>query len=158
AWVRLFEPAALLARLANPLALLTLGARDLPDRQQSLRTTIDWGYHLLDAAEQALFVRLSVFMGGCTLDAIESVCNADGDLPLTSIAVVVSLLDKNMLCSNKGPDGEPRISMLETIRDYAQERLSMCGITAMLQRRHATYYLTLAEAGEAPLRGPVQRR
>jgi predicted ATPase/transcriptional regulator with XRE-family HTH domain len=158
AWVRLFEPAALLARLANPLALLTLGARDLPDRQRTLRATIDWSYHLLDEAEQALFARLSVFMSGCTLDAIEAVCNANGDLSVTCIARVASLIEKNLLRSGAGLDGQPRLAMLETIHSYARERLDAREETTAFQQRHATYYLTLAEAGEALLRGPAQRR
>jgi len=158
AWIRLFEPAALLARLANPLALLTLGARDLPDRQRTLRATIDWSYHLLDEAEQALFARLSVFMSGCTLNAIEAVCNAQCDLSVTCIAGVASLIEKNLLRSGAGMDGQPRLTMLETIHSYARERLDECEETTAFQQRHASYYLTLAEAGEALLRGPEQRR
>jgi predicted ATPase/transcriptional regulator with XRE-family HTH domain len=176
AWVKLFEPAALLARLADPLALLTLGARDQPDRQRTLRATIDWSYHLLSQSEQALFARLSVFVGGCTIAAAEAVCadfepakekdSQDHDLPAFSgfnaepslLHLLLSLVDKNLLYSVAGPDGEPRFSMLETISGYARERLDAREAMAALQRRHASYYLRLAEADKAVLRGLAQRQ
>jgi predicted ATPase/transcriptional regulator with XRE-family HTH domain len=173
AWIKLFEPAALLARLADPLALLTLGARDQPDRQQTLRATIDWTYHLLDEAEQALFARLSVFVGGCTIKAVELVCaDIETDTTISGgrdtarspslntplLHRLMSLVDKHLLGSAAGPGGEPRFSMLETIHDYARERLDARGETWALKRQHASYYLRLAHADTAPLRGLAQRR
>src|SRR5204862_3931994 len=121
--VKLFSPQALLARLEHRLALLTGGARDLPARHQTIRGAIDWSYHLLDAAEQTLFAGLGVFVGGCTLDAATAVCNATNDLALDVTDGIASLLDKSLLRLEEGADGEPRVMMLETIREYALERL-----------------------------------
>ena len=130
----------------NRLKLLTGGARDLPTRQQTLRGTIDWSYNLLDANEQRLFARLGVFVGGWTVEAAEAVCNADGDLGLDVLDGLQSLLDKSLLRQVEGADGEPRFTMLETIREYALERLAASGEAEAVQRQHTAYYLNLAEA------------
>jgi predicted ATPase/class 3 adenylate cyclase len=146
--VKLFPPAALLARLANRLTFLTGGARDLPERQQTIRNTIDWSYQLLDDAEKTLFARLGVFVGGCTIEAAEAVCSAAGDLPIDVMEGIAALMDKSLLRQEEGVDDEPRFVMLETIREYALERLEQSGEAEAVRRRHTEYYLALAEAAE----------
>ena len=111
--VKLLAPQAMLNRLERRLPLLTGGARDLPERQRTLRDTIAWSYDLLNDEEQRLFRRLAVFVGGCTLEAAEAVCDADGDLGLDLFDGVASLVDKSLLRQEDGPDGEPRFAMLE---------------------------------------------
>src|SRR5262249_19979728 len=122
--MKLLSPRMLLARLSRRLALLTDGPRDLPKRQQTLRATIDWSYSLLDVGEQLLFGRLAVFTGGATLEAAEGVCPAAGELSIRVLDGLHGLLDKHLVQQNSGPDGEPRFTMLETIREYALERLT----------------------------------
>jgi predicted ATPase/class 3 adenylate cyclase/DNA-binding XRE family transcriptional regulator len=154
--IKLFPPQALLSRLEHRLALLTGGARDLPARHQTIRGAIDWSYNLLSAAEQTLFARLGVFVGGCTLEAAEAVCNTMNNLPMDATDGVASLLDKSLLRLEEGADGEPRVMMLETIREYALERLAQRGESVMVRDRHLEYYLALAEAAEPHLRGAEQ--
>ncbi|MGH9400305.1 MAG: protein kinase domain-containing protein [Thermoanaerobaculia bacterium] len=144
--VKLLPPTAMRSRLASRLQLLTGGARDLPPRQQTLRGAIDWSHDLLDAAEQKLFRRLSVFVGGCTLEAVEAVCNAKEDLEKDMLETMASLVDKSLVQQVEAPGGEPRSVMLETIREYARERLAASGAEEALARRaHAAYFLILAE-------------
>ncbi len=151
--VKLFPPQALLARLAaGPLKLLSGGARDLPARQQTLRSTIEWSYNLLDPQEQTLFVRLAVFVGGRSLEAIEAVCNADGELD-DVIANLSSLIDKSLVRQEE-VSGEPRFVMLKTIYDYAREQLEASGEADTLKRRHAEFFLALAEEAEFKSRSP----
>ncbi|HTS12182.1 MAG TPA: protein kinase [Candidatus Limnocylindrales bacterium] len=145
--VKLLTPAAMVTRLASRLQLLTGGARDLPARQQTLRQAIDWSYDLLSAPEQKLFARLSVFMGGCTLDAVESVCNTKNDLGLDVLDGMASMVDKSLVRQIEHRDGEPRFVMLETIREYALEKLAGSGEEAATRRAHAAYCLILAEEG-----------
>jgi predicted ATPase len=150
--IRLLPPQALLARLSSRLKLLTRGARDAPTRQQTLRGTIDWSYGLLDEGEQTLFARLAVFQGGCTLEAVEAVSSAEGELDL--LEGMASLVDQNLL-QQQGED-EPRFAMLETIREYALERLHGAGEDGTIRERHAEYYTTLAETAEPELTGGDQ--
>jgi predicted ATPase/transcriptional regulator with XRE-family HTH domain len=145
AHIKFFAPAALLMRLEDRLELLAGGPRDLPMRQQTMRNTIDWSYHLLDAGEQVLFRRLGVFVRGCTLQAAAAVCHADGALALDPGAGLAALTNKSLLQQSAGPDGEPRFTMLETVRGYALELLTTCGEAAAVRQRHAAYYLALAE-------------
>lgn len=152
--VRLFSPQALLARLENRLKLLTGGARDLPQRQQALRSTIAWSYDLLDAGEKQLFRRLSVFAGGLTLEGAEALCPPDGDAPVDVLEGVASLQEKNLLLQEEGLEGEPRFSMLETIREYGLERLEETGQMPEMKLRHVLYFLRLAETAQPELRGP----
>ncbi len=154
--IKLLGPDALLHRLSHRLKLLTGGARDLPARQQTLWNTIEWSYSLLNDGEQALFRRLAVFVGGRTLEAIEAVCHADGDVPIDPFDGVASLLDKSLLRQADGTGGESRFIMLETIREYALEQLETSGEAEALRQRHATYFLALAEAAEPALLGPEQ--
>ncbi len=146
--VKLFPPQALLARLGSRLKLLTGGARDLPARQQTIRSTIDWSYQLLDEDEKRLFTRLGVFVGGCTLEAAEAVCNADGDPPMDVVDAIAALLDQSLVRQEEGLDGEPRFTMLETIREYALEQLVARSEADATRQQHADYFLRLAEQAE----------
>ncbi len=141
--LKLLPPQTLLARLSSRLQLLTGGARDLPARQQTLRNTIDWSYQLLNGDEQTLFARLGVFVGGCTLEAAEAVCNTGGNLNV--LEGVASLINKSLLQHEEAPDGQLRVGMLATIREYANERLLENGEADAIQRQHATFFLGLAE-------------
>ena len=143
--VRILTPAALLARLDQRLSILTGGARDLPERQQTLRAAIAWSYDLLVPPERALFARLAVFAGGCTLEAAEAVCSAGGGLPLDLLDGIDSLVQKSLLRQEEGPGGEPRFTMLETIREFAQERLHELPEANALRQAHADTLLALAE-------------
>ena len=154
--VKLLSPRALLSRLGNRLKLLTGGGRNLPDRQRTLRGTIEWSYELLDDGEKTLFARLAVFSGGATMGAIEAVCDARGALPVDALDGVSSLLEKSLLRQEEGVEGEPRLMMLETIHEYASERLQESGEAEELRRLHAEYFLALAEEAEPGLKGPEQ--
>jgi predicted ATPase/transcriptional regulator with XRE-family HTH domain len=145
--VKLFSPEALLARLEQRLALLTGGARDLPARQQTMRATIDWSYHLLDAHEQRLFARLAVFTGGWTLEAAETVCQGENDLSLGVVVVddMATLVNQSLVQRQESSAHESRFTMLETIREYALERLDASGEAEWLRFQHAHYYLALGE-------------
>ena len=123
----MLPPKAMLQRLSSRLKLLTGGARDLPERQRTLRATIEWSYALLEEGEQVLFGRLAVFSGGRTLEAIEAICDAEGDLPVDAFEGISSLLDKSLLRQEEGPNGEP------TIRD-AGDRPRVCPREARAER------------------------
>jgi predicted ATPase/DNA-binding CsgD family transcriptional regulator len=156
--IKLLPPPALLARLGQRLAVLTSGGRDAPARQQTLRKTIDWSYQLLDADEQRLFRRLSVFVGGCTLQAIEAICAALDTQPptLSVLDGVASLIDKSLLWQTEQEAEEPRFVMLETIREYGREALAAAGEAEVTHQAHVAYYLALAEAAEQAWNGPQQ--
>ena len=153
---RVLSPIAILDRLENRLQLLTGGALDLPERQQTLRNTIDWSHDLLTEAEQNLFRRFSVFIGGCTLDGAEAVCNTNLDLGIDLLEGLSSLVDKNLVQRVEQPHDEPRFTMLQTIREYARERLAASGEEIATRRAHAAYCLVLAEEGNPEL--PAQGR
>jgi predicted ATPase len=154
--IKLFTPAELLAQLDRRLTLLTGGALDLPTRQQTLRRAIDWSYDLLDPPEQMLLRRLGVFVGGCTLEAARTVCDASADLGQNLLDGVEALIDKNLLQHEEGSDGPSRFTMLETIREYALDRLELSGEAAVLRRRHAEHYLAWAKAAESDLYWPME--
>jgi predicted ATPase/class 3 adenylate cyclase len=154
--VRVLPPAQLLGRLENRLKLLTGGNRDLPARQQTLRAAIEWSHDLLNADEQRLFARLSVFAGGCALEAAEAVCAEVGEAALDVLDGVDSLLQKSLLRRIDDPDGEPRFTMLESIREYGLERLEATGEADAVQQSHAAYFLAIAEEAEPNLTGPQQ--
>jgi predicted ATPase len=145
--IKLLPPPAMLARLESRLNLLTGGARDLPTRQQTLRSTVDWSHGLLNVAEQTLFRRLSVFTGGCTLEGIEAVCDTKGDLGLDILDGMASMVDKSLAQQVEQVDTETRFLMLSTIREYALERLTESDDESATRRAHAAYYLVLAEEG-----------
>ena len=148
-------PHAILDRLGNRLKLLTGGPSDLPFRQRTLRTTIDWSYRMLSPSEQLLFRELSAFAGGSTLAAVEKVCACDpvGEELLETIS---SLVEKSLIVRVERPTGEPRFQMLETMKEYARELLSERAL-GELRSRHAHYFVHLAEGLETDLRGPRQR-
>ena len=141
--VKLLSPQAILARLDDQLNLLTGGARDLPTRHQTLRNTLEWSYSLLNDDEKKLYARLSVFVGGFTLEAAEAVCNADGKQDI--LEGLTSLVDNSLIRREEAHEGEPRFSMLETIRAYAVERLAERGETSALQASHAQYFGNIIE-------------
>jgi predicted ATPase len=145
--IKLLSPSAMLVRLESRLNLLTGGARDLPTRQQTLRSTVDWSHGLLNAAEQTLFRRLSVFTGGCTLEGVEAVCDTKSDLGLDILDGMASMVDKSLTQQVEQVDVETRFIMLSTIREYALERLAESDDEAATRRAHAAYYLVLAEEG-----------
>jgi predicted ATPase/class 3 adenylate cyclase len=151
---KLLPPQALLSRLGNRLKLLTGGARNLPERQRTLRNTIEWSYEMLDEGEKTLFARLAVFSGGGTLEAIEAVCDAEGDFPVDPLEGASSLLDKSLLRQGDEQVDEPRFEMLETIREFALEKLEESADAEAIKRVHAEYYLALAEQAEPRLWGP----
>jgi predicted ATPase/class 3 adenylate cyclase len=150
--VKLLSPQALLARLAHRLEVLTSGSRDVPARQQTLRNALAWSYNLLDAEEQRLFRRLSVFVGGCTLEAVEAMYTTLGDMAAPVLDGVASLIDKSLLQKVEQEGEELHLLMLETIREYGLECLAASGEMEAAQQAHAAYYLALAE--EAKLEGP----
>jgi predicted ATPase/Tfp pilus assembly protein PilF len=168
---KVLTPSALLARLTNRLDLLTGGSRDLATRQQTLRGTIAWSYDLLDANERILFARLGIFVGGASLTAAEAIVTGMQQRAMgaqvssqPSLAVLEldllnglsSLIDKSLLRQFEAGDSEPRFSMLETIRDYATERLIEGDEYEPLRYAHAQYFLALAEQAEPELTGPQQ--
>ena len=153
---KLFSPAAFLKRLENRLNTLVSGPCDLPDRHRSLRAMLDWSYNLLKPAEQLLFARLAVFVGGCTIETAEAICADIAGQTQDVLNVIVSLLDKSLLWHKDQPGGEVRVGMLEIIREYARERLEESGEANILRKRHAQHYLELAEEAELKLMGPDQ--
>jgi predicted ATPase len=152
--VKVLPPAAMLARLGSSLNLLTCGHLDLPARQQTLRTTIDWSHSLLSRGEQTLFRRLAVFPGGCTLESAEAVCNTRRDLEISLIDGISSLVDRNLLYRSEHPCNEVRFMMLETIREYALEKLAASGEEQFTRRAHAAYGIVLAVVLHRPTRAP----
>jgi len=149
---KLLSPQSLLARLENRLQLLRGGQRDLPARQQTMRDAIEWSYELLEEEEKSLFRRLSVFVGGFTLEAVEAVCHSTGDMDIFDR--VVSLVDKSLLSRSEVSEGEPRFTMLETIREYGRDSLTANGELQSGRRNHSDYYLKLAERADPELWGP----
>jgi predicted ATPase/class 3 adenylate cyclase len=151
---KLFPPQALLDRLGQRLIVLTSGALDAPERQQTLRKTIQWSYDLLAAQEQRLFRLLSVFVGGCTLEAVEAVCAELGNAIPSVLDGVASLIDKNLLQQTTQEGEIPRLMMLETIREYALEALVESVEMVTIQAAHTAYYLRLSEEADVWLWGP----
>jgi predicted ATPase/serine/threonine protein kinase len=143
--VKVLSPSSMRTRLAGRLQLLTGGARDLPQRQQTLRAAMDWSYDLLSAEEQKLFRRLSVFAGGCNLEGVEAVCDTKRDLDLDLLDGMSSMVDKSLVQQVEQGKGESRFVMLETIREYALEKLAASGEETPTKRAHAAYCLVLAE-------------
>jgi predicted ATPase/DNA-binding XRE family transcriptional regulator len=150
---RVLPPAALLSRLERRLPVLVGGARDLPARQRTLRDTLAWSHDLLDADERALFRQLSVFVGGCTLGAVEAVCEPIGESRRDILDGMASLVEKGLL-RPLDTEGEPRFGMLEIIREYGLEQLRDAGDEKLIRRRHLAFYLALAEDAGPRLFGP----
>jgi predicted ATPase/class 3 adenylate cyclase len=154
--ISVLTPQALLRRLDERLVVLTSGARDADQRQRTLRDTIEWSYDLLDLRQQALFARLSVFVGGCRFEAAKAVSDSHATVDTDVLDGLQSLVEMSMLRTRKDSDGEPRFWMLETIREYAAERLHERSETHALRRRHAEYFLRVAEQVEPQLTGAQQ--
>jgi predicted ATPase/class 3 adenylate cyclase len=150
--MKLLSPEALLARLSQRLQVLTGGARDVAARHQTLRNTIEWSYNLLDTQEQQLFWRLSIFVGGCALEAVEAMYATLGDGAEPVLDTATSLVDKSLLQRREqGSGAESRFVILETIREYGLERLSASGEMEMVRKAHAAYFLTQVERGDQDL-------
>jgi predicted ATPase/transcriptional regulator with XRE-family HTH domain len=156
--VKFLSPAALLTRLERRLPLLSGGPRDAPDRQRTMRDTIAWSHDLLTPEEQTLFRRLAVFAGGIPLEAAEVVGARSAPLsPPSVLEGLATLLDQSLLRQYEpaAPStGEARFAMLETVREYAMERLEASGEAEMIRQAHAAFYLALLEAAEGHLHGP----
>ncbi len=153
--IKLLPPRAMLARLEHRLEFLTSGARDLPVRQQTLRNAIAWSYDLLNENEQILFRRLSVFVGGCALEAVEAVTRDDPS-DISILDQLGSLLDKSLLGEIEDLNGEQRFVMLETLREFGLEALKASGEEETVRHRHAEFFLALAEQAEASLESAGQ--
>jgi len=145
--VSVLAPSALLLRLDQRLKLLKRGAGNVADRHRTLRAAIDWSYDLLDDEQRQLLSCLAVFNGGFSLQAVETICDGAIDV----VDGLATLVDANLVRSG-GTDEEPRFSLLETMREYAAERLETFGGVAEVRRRHAAYFLELAERAEPHLR------
>ena len=158
AHTKVLSPNAILHRLQSRLQLLTGGALDLPERQQTLRKTIDWSYDLLSEAERRLFRRLSVFVGGSTLESTEAVCDTNRDLGMDLFEGLSSLVDKNLIQRADLGGGETRFAMLEMIREYALDRLRDSGEQPAARQAHAAYCLVLAEEGNPELNAADRAR
>jgi predicted ATPase/DNA-binding CsgD family transcriptional regulator len=152
--IRLLPPEAIAQRLEHSLALLTGGSRDLPDRQQTLRATIKWSYDLLGDEGRTLLAACSVFRGGIDLEVIESVCGQAG-IGVTVLDGLQELVDQSLLRQLRTTPA-PRYLMLETIREFAAERLADPLAAARLHRAHAAAFLALAEEGGRAMTGPTQ--
>ena len=153
--MRLLSPQQLLARLEQRLQVLTGGSRYLPTRQQTLRSTIQWSYDLLNVEEQRLFRRLAIFVGGCSIEAVESICESIthtiGEEPMNVLDACISLLDKQLIQQRQQFDGDSRLYMLETIREFALECLFVSNKAEIVGEAHARYYHALVEKFAPPV-------
>ena len=153
--MRLLSPQQLLARLGQRLQVLTGGSSDLPARQQTLRTTIKWSYDLLNVEEQRLFQILAIFVGGCSIEAVESVCESiiltSGEEPLNVLDACISLLDKQLIQQRQQSDGDSRVYMLETIREFALECLYASDKADVVGEAYARYYQAFVEKSAPPV-------
>lgn len=163
--VKILSPLAILAKLEKRLQLLTGGARDLPERQQTMRGAIAWSYDLLDEQEKILFRQLAVFAGGFTIECAEAVVEKEkrrkGEEEIVSdtqsvssskidgLDLITSLVDKSLLVQKEQADGESRFRLLEVVREYALEKLEASGESEMMREKHARYFVGLAESAQA---------
>jgi tetratricopeptide (TPR) repeat protein len=156
---KLLSPQAMISHLDSSLHLLVGGGADRPPRLQTMRGAIEWSYNLLEPAEQRLFRRICVFVGGCMLDAICEVCG-DCEPGIGDAAVIerlATLLDHSLVLRDELPDGEVRIRLLEVIREYGDERLAASGEAESTRRAHAAYYLAFATRARKQIEGPDRR-
>ncbi|MGB3329525.1 MAG: LuxR C-terminal-related transcriptional regulator [Thermomicrobiales bacterium] len=140
---RFFTPPALLRRIADRLQVLTDGPRDAPERHRTLRALLTWSHDLLDADARILFRRLGIFAGGASFGAVEAICNAGGDLDAGTDPLIAQLVDQSLIRIDQDTNDEPRIRMLQTIRDYSLEQLAFSGETPKLRRAHAAWFVGL---------------
>ena len=155
--IKLLPPEAILSRLERQLGVLAAGSRDLPERQQTLRGAIAWSYDLLHAQERQLLSRLAVFVGGCELETAEEVCGPADDVDGDVLDGLLSLADQSLV-KTEDVEGTTRFRLLETIREFAVERLAESGEQALIERRHTDAFLRLVEAAAPQLSGDDQRR
>ena len=153
--IRMLEPAEILTRLMDRLPVLGAGGSGVPARQRTLQDAIDWSYDLLPAPEQALFARLAIFSGGCTLESADDVCNPRGELELDTLDGIANLIDRSLM-RQTGDSGRSRYQMLQTIRDYGLDRLTTGGTMTTIGRRHSAYFRDLGEIAESHFLGPDQ--
>lgn len=156
--IKLLTPKELLARLGHRFELLRGGTRDLPERQRTLRGAIDWSYNLLNEQEKKLFRRLSIFTGGWTLNAAETVCDIDGDLGPDLADPLASLIDNNLVIHHQDTEDHARFNMLSTIHEYASERLQESGEADPVHCKHAGYYLDFIKKAEPRVRSAERIR
>jgi non-specific serine/threonine protein kinase len=154
--VKLFSPRAMLARLDRRLELLKADSRDRPERHQSLRQAVAWSYDLLTPGQQAMFRRLSVFVGGCSLNDAATLLDSAPDDTGETLEECAALVDHSLVRREDAADGSPRLTMLETIREFGLERLREAGEATNARRAHAAGFLALAERAEPALTGPDQ--
>ena len=150
--IKMMTPRELLSRLERRFDILRGGVRELPERQQTLRGAIDWSYELLGDSTKKLFKRLSVFVGGWTLDAAEAVCNLDNDLDFGIMDEMETLVDNSLVSQTQDTDDQTRFNMLETIREYAHERLLERGEIDQIRHQHALYFLDFVRRVEPLVR------
>lgn len=155
--IKILPPHSLLTRLDQRLKFLTGGARDLPTRQQTLHGAIEWSYDLLGQGHKQFFRRMSVFSGGSSLESLEEVCNFDGNLQVDVFDGAETLLSSSLIRQREANDGEPRFWMLETIHEYAREKLQESGESDTLEREHALCFMRLAEEADPYLTGADQQ-
>jgi predicted ATPase len=154
-WIKLLTPDELLARLDHPLDLLVEGPRDLPARQRTLRAALRWSCELLTPESRALLGRLSVFAGSAPAEAVQRVCAAAGPLPGGALPHLAALANHSLVTRVSG-DGEPRVSMLESVRAYGHELLEVAGETDATARAHMEHYADLAVRARDGLEGPAR--
>ncbi|MEO6589075.1 MAG: alpha/beta fold hydrolase [Pyrinomonadaceae bacterium] len=154
--IKILSPKELLTRLSNQLKFLIGGAKDSPVRQQTMRNAISWSYDLLDENERKLFRRWSVFVGGCTLEAAEAICNCADDFDV--FEGVLSLTDKSLLRREEQTDGSMRFRMLGVVREFSTEKLSESESFEIVKSNHSNYFLQFAEQLESRLRGAEQAK
>jgi predicted ATPase len=154
--IKLLSPDAILTRLEHQLGVLAAGSRDLPERQQTLRGAIAWSYDLLGEGEQRLFSRLAVFVGGCDLEAAEAVCGPGAEVGGDVFDGLMSLVDQSLVKAEE-PEGMTRFRLLDTIREFAAERLAESGEQADVEHRHTERFLQLVETEAPKLAGEDQR-
>ena len=148
--VRVMEVREILARLDQRLPVLAAGGSNLPSRQRTLTAAIAWSYELLPSAEQDLFARMSIFAGGCTIDAAEAICNPGGELGVDTFDGIASLVGQSLI-GQKSDGGDSRFTMLGTIREFARDRLDASGLKDEVGQRHLSYFRDLAEQAEPHL-------
>ena len=156
--VKLLSPDAILARLEHQLDVLSAGGRDLPPRQQTLRGAIAWSYDLLDDGGRRLFDRMSVFAGSCDVETAEAICGPSAEVSGDVVDGLMSLADQSLIRVEDTAAGEPRFRMLESIREFAAERLAERGESAVIATRHRDWYRSLVEEAAPQLSGDEQRR
>jgi len=155
--IKLLPPHALLSRLERRFEVLRGGTKDLPERHQTMYNAIDWSFGLLEENERRLFQRLSVFRGGWTIEAALAVCSSEGQSQVEILDGLQMLVDNNLLTSSADTHGEPRLKMLESIREFAFERFMETSEAEMISKRHAQYYADLAEQAEKEKFGSAQQ-